>query len=69
MAQGNTGGGGPSEHNPFRDRNFRANPNDEQPDLEDSVTAQDQALDEGPSKDNRPIGEHTAQGRPPLMEK
>lgn len=69
MATGNTGGSGPPEHNPFRDRNFRSEPEDEQPDLDDHLTGQDQPLDEGPSGENRPIGEHTGRGRPPIMEK
>jgi len=63
------GGSGPPEHNPFRDRTFHANQVDEQPDLEDEQNAQDQPLDEGPSGENRPIGEHNGRGRPPLMEK
>lgn len=57
---------GPAEKNPFRDETH-AQETDEK--LPRRQTEQNQAIDEGPSKDNRPIGEHNAKGRPPLMEK
>jgi hypothetical protein len=56
---------GPAEHNPFRDGTHAAETDEALP----QETEQDQPLDEGPSGDNRPVGEHTAKGRPPLMEK